>query len=89
MRYSVEPRGRTYVKYYEFLSFAKNIGKYATKFAKNMDNKYSQKHLDSAKKSTTDAIKIASKSAIQKITEATVYLAGNKIPDRVTSLSKK
>ena len=71
MRYSVEPRGRTYVKCYEFLSFAKNIGKYATKFAKNMDNKYSQKHLDSAKKSTT------------------VYLAGNKIPDRVTSLSKK
>ena len=27
MRYSVEPRDRIYVKRYEFLSFAKHIGK--------------------------------------------------------------
>ena len=27
MRYSIEPRERGYVKGYEFLSFAKNIGK--------------------------------------------------------------
>ena len=49
MRYSVEPRGRMYVKDYGFLSFAKNIGTHATKVAKNMTNKYSQKRVDSAK----------------------------------------
>ena len=50
---------RVYVKGYGFLSFAKNIGK-------NLSNKYGQNLLDSAKKSTTDAIKIASKRAIKK-----------------------
>ena len=39
---------------YGFLSFAKNMGK-------SLSNKYGQKLLDSAKKSTTDAIKTASK----------------------------
>ena len=62
MRYSTEPKDRIYVKGYGFLSFAKNIGTHATKVAKNMSNKYSQKLLDSAKKSTTDAIKTASKN---------------------------
>ena len=78
MRYSIEPRDRIYVKGYGFLSFAKNMGK-------SLSNKYGQKLLDSAKKSTTDAIKTASKRAIQKTAEAT----GNKIADKVTSVSKK
>ena len=34
--------------------------------SKNLSNKYGQKLLDSAKKCTTDAIKTASKKAIQK-----------------------
>ena len=59
VRYSIEPKDRIYVKEYEFLSFAKNMGK-------NLSNKYSQKLLDSAKKSTADAIETASKRAIQK-----------------------
>ena len=59
MRYSIEPRDRRYVKGYGFLSFAKNIGK-------NISNKYSQKLVDSAKRSSTDAIKTASKRAIQQ-----------------------
>ena len=59
IRYLIEPRDRTYVKRYGFLSFAKNIGK-------NLSNNYGQKRLDSAEKSTTDAIKTASKKAIQK-----------------------
>ena len=46
MRYSIELRDRIYVK--GFLSFAKNIGK-------RLSNKYGQKFLDNAKKSTTDA----------------------------------
>ena len=52
MRYSIEPRDRIYVKGYGFLSFAKNMGK-------SLSNKYCQKLLDSAKKSTKDAIKTA------------------------------
>ena len=56
---------------------------------KNLSNKYGQKLLDSAKKSTTDAIKTASKRAIQKTAEATVDLTGNKIADKITTVSKK
>ena len=82
MRYSIEPRDRLYVKGYCFLSFAKNMGK-------SLSNKYGQKLLDSAKKSTTDAIKTASKRAIQKTAEATGDLIGNKIADKRTSVSKK
>ena len=66
MRYSTEPRDRICVKRYGFLSFAKNLAAHATKVAKNLSNKYSQKILDSAEKSTTHAIKTASKRAIQK-----------------------
>ena len=82
MRYSIEPRVRIYVKVYGFLSFAENIGTC-------LSNKYGQKLLDSAKKSTTDAIKTASKRAIQKSAEATGDLIGNKIADKITSVSKK
>ena len=66
MRYSIEPSERRYVKGYGFLSFARNIGTHATKVAKNISNRYSQKLVDTANKSATDAIKTASKRAIQK-----------------------
>ena len=78
MRYSIEPRDGLYVKGYGFLSFAKNSS-----------DKYSQKLIDAAKKSTTDALKTASKRAIQKTAEATGDLIGNKIADKITSVSKK
>ena len=58
-------------------------------FAKTMSNKYSQKLLDSAKKSTTDVIETASKRAIQKTSETTGDLIGNKVADKITSVSKK
>ena len=47
-------------------------------FARSMSNKYGTKLVDTAKKSATDAIKTASKRAIQKTAEATGYLVGNK-----------
>ena len=72
MRYSNEPRDRIYVKGYEFLSFAKNMGKY-------LSNKYGQKLFNSAKKSTTDVIKTASKRAIQKTSKATSDLMVTKL----------
>ena len=39
---------------------------------KNLSNKCSQKFLDSAKKSTTEAIKTTSKRAVQKTVEKQV-----------------
>ena len=78
MRYSIEPRDRIYVKGYGFLSFTKNIGK-------NLSNKYGQKLFDTAKKSTNEAIKIASKRVVQKSAKATGDLIGNKIADKIAS----
>ena len=52
---------------------------------KSLSNKYGQKLLDSAKKSTTDAIK----TAIQKTAEASGDLIGNKFADKITTVSKK
>ena len=73
MRYSIERKDRIYVKEYGFSSFAKNMGTH-------LSNKYGQKLLDTAKKSTTDAIKTA---------QATSDLIGNKIADKITNISKK
>ena len=78
MRYSLEPRERIYVKGCGFISFARS-----------MSNKYGKKLVDTAQKSATDAIKVASKRAIQKTAEATGDLVGNKIADKITSISKK
>ena len=75
MRYSIEPRDG-------LLSFAKIIGK-------NISNKYSQKLVNSAKKSATDGIKTSSKRAIQTTAEGAGDLIGNKIADKITSVSKK
>ena len=56
---------------------------------KNLSSEYGQKLLDSAEKSTTDAIKTASKRGIQKTAQATCDFIGNKIADKITSVSKK
>ena len=82
MRYSIEPRVRIYVKEYGLMSFAKYIDKH-------LSNKYGHKLIDTAKKSTTDAIKTAFKRAIHKTAEAMGDLVGNKIADKITSISKK
>ena len=62
---------------------SKNIGK---NISKNLSGKYSQKLLDRAKKSATDALKTSSKIVIQKIAEATSDVIGNKIADRITKV---
>ena len=63
MGYSIEPRDRIYVKGYEFLSFAKNMGKH-------LSNKYGTKFLDSAKKSTADWNKNCFKKSNSKSSKA-------------------
>ena len=54
----------------------------------HFSNKYSEKLLHSAKKFATDSIKTASKKAIQKYSEATVDLIGNKIAHKIKIISK-
>ena len=78
MRYSIEPRDRVFMKGYGFMPFARS-----------MSNKYGKKLVDTAKKSATDTTKTASKRAVQKFAEATGDLIGNKIGDKITSISKK
>ena len=77
MRYSTEPRFINYVKGYGFLSFAKKFG-----------NKYGKKLMNTATKTGIDAAKTASKRVVQKSAEATRYLIGNKIADKITSIGK-
>ena len=74
MRYSIEPRERRYVEGYGLLSFARNL-----------NDKYGRKLVNSAKKSATDAFKIARKRSIQKTAEATGDPIGNKTSDKITS----
>ena len=59
--YSVQPRDQIFVKGFGFLSVARNVGK---NISKNVSIKYSQKILDHATKSITNAFQTASKRAI-------------------------
>ena len=77
MRYSTEPRFRKYVKGYSFLSFAKNF-----------DNKYGKKLMDTATETGIDVAKTTPKRLVQKTAEATGDLIGNKIADQITSIAK-
>ena len=63
----------------------KKIGK---NISKSLDSKYSQKRLDHAKQSATDAFKTSSKRVIQKRVEATGDLIGNRFADKITRASK-
>ena len=88
-RYSVQPKDIIFVKGYEFVSFAKNMGESIGKnISKNLSGKYSQKLLDHAKQSTTGALKTTSQRVIQITAEANDDLIGNKIAYKVTKISK-
>lgn len=76
MRDSMEPRKKKYVKVYVFLSCGQNFV-----------NKCCPKFVNQVKRSGTDVLKVISKRAIWKITEAT----GNfmeKIADKILSKLK-
>ena len=96
MRYPVQPRGRIFGKGYEFLSFAKNIGKsIGKKISKTLTARYCpgmsamrQKPLGHAKKSATHVYKTLLKRVFQKTKEATGGLIGNKTADRITKMSR-
>ena len=62
VRYSAGLRDRIFVKDYIFMSSAENVDKYIGKnIGRNLSNKYSQKRLDHAEKSATNALKYAKK----------------------------
>ena len=61
IRYSVQPRGRIFLRGNEFLSFARNIGK---NISKNISSKYSQKIPDHGKQSSTDPLKKQQKQLV-------------------------
>ena len=77
MRHSIEPEYRKYVKGYGFLSFARNF-----------NNKYGKKIMDTATKTGKDFATVAGKKVIHKSAEATGDLVGSKIADKVTSVGK-
>ena len=83
IRYSVQPRGRIFVRGNGFLSFARNIGK---NVSKNISSKYSQKFPDHAKQS--DPFKTDTKRVIQKTAKAIGNLIGNKTADKITRVGK-
>ena len=65
--YSAQSRAWIFVKGYEFLSFAKNMGRiFGKNISKNLSGRYSQKLLDYAKQSATDIPKTMSNRVIQK-----------------------
>ena len=71
------------------MPFARNVGKNINKnISKILGGKYSLKLLDHAKQYTTDLFKTSSKRVIQKTTEVTGDLIGNKIADKTTKVSK-
>ena len=57
--------------------------------AKRLSSKYGQKLLDSTRKVATDALRTASKRAIQKTVETTGDLVANKIPDEIRQFASK
>ena len=78
MRYSTEPKHRKYVRWYDFLSFARTFS-----------DKYHKKLMDTATQTGIDATKTASKRVVQKTAEATGDFIGNKIAGKITSLGKQ
>ena len=58
--YLIDPNDQAFVKGYGFLSLAKNMNKNIGKYRnKNLSSKYSQRLLDHAKQSATDAVETA------------------------------
>ena len=60
----------------------------AKSMSKNLRGEYSQKLLDHAEQSATNALKTSSKNVIQKTAETTGDLTGNKITNRSTKVSR-
>ena len=78
MRYSIEPRERRFVKGYGFMSFARYFS-----------DKYSKSLMDKGIDLSKTFAKTAGKKILKERAKATGDLIGNKIADKITSVSKK
>ena len=78
-RYLIQPRAGIFAKGYEVFSFANNMRKC---IGKNLSSKYSQKFLDHAKQSATDAFKTVSKRTIHN--NESNKSRNNKSADKIT-----
>ena len=79
-RYSIQPRGQTFVKCYGLLSLAKTMGKRIVKNAsKSLTRKYSKNILIMLNYLQKMPLKLLQKKAIQKRAKATGDLIGNKL----------
>ena len=77
------------LKAMDLFSFAENTVKNISKnISKNLIGKYSQKFIGHAQKLAEDALKAASKRAIQKLAEATGDLIEHKNADKISSKQK-
>ena len=85
--YSIKPTDCIFVKWYQFLSFAENMGKNIRKSLGKNCNKYSKKLLDHAKEFAEDALETTSKGAIQEIANVIHDLIGNKVADKIATLN--
>ena len=86
---SVQLGDQIFVKGYGFLSFAENMsGSIGKNLSRNLAGNIVKKLIDHAKQSATNALKTASKKAIQKVAAAAGDLIGNKTADRITEVSK-
>ena len=75
MRYSTELKYKKYVKGYDFLSLAESL-------------EINMVKMDTETKTGIDAAETVSKRIVQKTTEATGCLIGDKIADKITSVCK-
>ena len=75
MRYSTEPKYKKHNKGYGCLSFVEKC-----------EEKYGKKLMDTTRKTEIDSAKTAFERVVQKAAEATGYLIGNKIGNKITSV---
>ena len=83
--YLVQPTERIFVKGYNFLSFAKNMGKNIGK-VKTWAVNIARSFLIMLNNLQQMQLKLVSKRVIQKTAEATGDLIGNKIADKITKI---
>ena len=86
--YSVQPKDWIYVKGYDFLSFARNIGKnFGKNIRKNVSRKYNQNFLIMLRNLLKMHLKLLQISD-SKAAKATDDLIGNKTADKITKSQK-
>ena len=78
MCYSIEPRGRRYVKGYVFF----------LSFARNFSDKHSKSLMDKGIDVSKKFAKTAGKKILKETAKETGDLIGNKIANKITSASK-